>query len=128
MKGARRVSYRMLVSRVKSEIPELYRALALNLYNPWADQCRQTATHFILVHSAIEYFIHKEGATMFDAGIVLNIGLIYRRGAMGTATTPATTPAQKIRIYRYIKKIEGKFFRCKIIGSTIGQDLRKFIL
>lgn len=35
------------------------RALALNLYNPWADQCRQTATHFILVHSAIEYFIHK---------------------------------------------------------------------
>ena len=61
---------------------------------------------------------------MFDAGIVLNIGLIYRRGAMGTATTPA----QKIRIYRYIKKIEGKFFRCKIIGSTIGQDLRKFIL
>lgn len=46
MKGARRVSYRMLVSRVKSEIPELYRALALNLYNPWADQCRQTATHF----------------------------------------------------------------------------------
>ena len=69
---------------------------------------------------------------MFDAGIVLNIGLIYRRGAMGTATTPATTgatiTAQKIRIYRYIKKIEGKFFRCKIIGSTIGQDLRKFIL
>ena len=59
MKGARRVSYRMLVSRVKSEIPELYRALALNLYNPWADQCRQTAKHFILVHSAIEYFIHK---------------------------------------------------------------------
>ena len=39
MKGARRVSYRMLVSRVKSEIPELYRALALNLYNPCADQC-----------------------------------------------------------------------------------------
>lgn len=48
---------------------------------------------------------------MFDAGIVLNIGLIYRRGAMGTATTPATIPAKKIRIYRYIKKIEGKFFR-----------------
>ena len=69
---------------------------------------------------------------MFDAGIVLNIGLIYRRDATRAATTPATTgatiPAQKIRIYRYIKKIEGKFFRCKIIGSTIGQDPRKFIL
>ena len=51
---------------------------------------------------------------MFDAGIVLNIGLIYRRGAMGTATTPATTgatiPAQKIRIYRYIKIDRGDVF------------------
>lgn len=44
---------------------------------------------------------------MFDAGIALNIGLIYRQDAMGTAMTPATTgattPAQKIRIYRYNK-------------------------
>lgn len=51
---------------------------------------------------------------MFDADIVLNIGLIYRRGAMGTATTPATTgattPAQKIRIYRYIKIDRGDVF------------------
>lgn len=43
---------------------------------------------------------------MFGAGIVLNIGLIYRRGAMGTATTPA----QKIRIYRYIKIDRGDVF------------------
>lgn len=38
---------------------------------------------------------------MFDTGIVLNIGLIYRQGAMERATTPATmgatTPAQKIK-------------------------------
>jgi hypothetical protein len=47
---------------------------------------------------------------MFDADIVLNIGLIYRRGAMGTATTPATTPAQKIRICRYIKIDRGDVF------------------
>jgi hypothetical protein len=46
---------------------------------------------------------------MFGAGIVLNIGLIYRRGAMGTATTPATTPAQKIRIYN-IKIDRGDVF------------------
>lgn len=59
MKGARKVSYRRLVSRIKREIPELYGELSLNLYNPWEDQCRQTTTHFILVHSAIEYFIHK---------------------------------------------------------------------
>ncbi len=59
MKGAKRTSYKRLVARVKSEMPELYYALQLNLYNPWATQCKQTATHFILVHSAIEYFIHK---------------------------------------------------------------------
>ena len=29
---------------------------------------------------------------------------------MGTATTPATTPAQKIRIYRYIKVDRGDVF------------------
>jgi len=59
MKGAKRMSYKRLVSCIKREMPELYGALALNLRNPWADQCRQTATHYILVHSAIEYFIHK---------------------------------------------------------------------
>lgn len=51
---------------------------------------------------------------MFDTGIVLNIGLIYRLGATGTAMPPATTgamtPAQKIRIYRYIKTDRGGVF------------------
>ena len=32
---------------------------AIKNEHPDADKCRQTATHFILVHSAIEYFIHK---------------------------------------------------------------------
>ena len=68
---------------------------------------------------------------MFDAGIVLNIGLIYRQGATGTATTPATTgattPAQKIRIYRYIKIDRGDVFSMQNIGSPIGQKPRKFI-
>lgn len=59
MKGAKRTNYKRLVARIKREIPELYFALALNLYNPWADQCKQTDTHFILVQSAVEYFIHK---------------------------------------------------------------------
>lgn len=31
-----------------------------NTYNPYAEQCRQTPTHYILVHSAIEYFIRKQ--------------------------------------------------------------------
>lgn len=59
MKGARKCSYKRLVSKIKSEIPELYFDLCLNIYNPFESQCRQTKTHYILVHSAIEYFIRK---------------------------------------------------------------------
>lgn len=59
MKGARKCSYRLLVKRIKEELPFLYNGLCLNLSNPWCDQCKQTKTHYILVHSAIEYFIRK---------------------------------------------------------------------
>ena len=59
MKGARKYSYERLVKRIEIELPSLYRALALQFYNPFEGQCRQTRTHYILVHSAIEYFIHK---------------------------------------------------------------------
>lgn len=59
MKGARKASYKNIVRKVKNELPELYRALALQFLNPYDCQCKQTKTHYILVHSAIEYFIHK---------------------------------------------------------------------
>ena len=59
MKGARKASYKRLVQRVKRELPDLYKALALNFYNPYWEQCKQTKPHYILVSSAIEYFIHK---------------------------------------------------------------------
>ena len=59
MKGARKASYKRLVSRIKKELPSLYMELALQFPNPYADECRQTKTHYILVHSAIEVFIHK---------------------------------------------------------------------
>ena len=59
MKGARKCSYKRLVARIKKELPDLYESLALNFYNPWDEQCQQTKTHFILVHSGIEYFIRK---------------------------------------------------------------------
>ena len=59
MKGARKCSYRLLVKRIKEELPLLYNGLSLNLNNPWCDQCKQTKTHYLLVHSAIEYFIRK---------------------------------------------------------------------
>lgn len=59
MKDARRASYTRLVARIKRELPELYQELALNFYNPWENECKQTNTHYILVHSGIEYFIRK---------------------------------------------------------------------
>lgn len=59
MKGARKCSYKKLVKKIKDELPELYHALSLNFPNPYDEQCKQTKTHYILVHSAIEYFIKK---------------------------------------------------------------------
>ena len=59
MKGAKKASYKRLVSRIKNELPSLYMELSLQFPNPYADQCQQTKTHYILVHSAIEFFIHK---------------------------------------------------------------------
>lgn len=59
MKGARKCSYWKLVRRIKTELPMLYEKLALGIYNPYCGQCRQTRTHYILVHSMIEYFIAK---------------------------------------------------------------------
>lgn len=58
-KGARKASYKRLIRRVKVEIPDLYRELSLQYFNPWERECRQTPTHYILVHSAVEYFIYK---------------------------------------------------------------------
>ena len=59
MKGARKCSYKRLVARIKREMPELYNDLALDYYNPYEEQCKQTKTHYILVSSMIEYFIRK---------------------------------------------------------------------
>lgn len=59
MKGARKCSYKNLLRRVKSEMRELYDGLCLDYYNPFWEQCKQTKTHYILVSSAIEYFIRK---------------------------------------------------------------------
>lgn len=59
MKGARKASYNRLVAKIKRELPELYKELTLEYYNPWEEKCQQTKTHYILVHSATEYFIRK---------------------------------------------------------------------
>jgi len=57
MDGAKRTDERKLNALVKRELPELYDSLFLNLYNPY--DYYHTDIHWILVHSAIEYFIRK---------------------------------------------------------------------
>lgn len=59
MKGKRPLNYKWLVSKIKRELPELYASLDLNLFNPWWESCYRTNTHYILTHSAIEYFLKK---------------------------------------------------------------------
>ena len=58
-KGARPINYKWLVNKIKKELPKLYEELALNLFNPWWEESSSTKTHYILVHSAIDYFIRK---------------------------------------------------------------------
>lgn len=42
---------------IKKYLPDLYENLALNFPNPYEHQCTRTKTHFIYVHSGIEYFL-----------------------------------------------------------------------
>ena len=55
MTGAVRADKRKVNALVKKFLPDTFRSLSLNLYNPY--EYERTKTHFILVHSAIEYFI-----------------------------------------------------------------------
>ena len=60
MKNSRPLNYGWLVRRIKIQLPLLYKELCLEFYNPWEDQCKVNRDYYILVHSAIEYFIRKE--------------------------------------------------------------------
>lgn len=59
MKSAKPINYKWLCNKIKRELPKLYSELCLNYYNPFMEQSKITKTHYILVHSAIEYFIKK---------------------------------------------------------------------
>lgn len=59
MKGNRPINYDWLVRRIKKHLPEVYEGLCLKYYNPYQDKCKSNKRYYILVHSAIEYFIRK---------------------------------------------------------------------
>ena len=59
MKGRRPMSYQWLKRRIKRTLPHLYDELSLDYYNPFEGDTYRTKTHYILTHSAIEYFILK---------------------------------------------------------------------
>ncbi len=58
MDGAKRMNKRILHRLIRKELPELYEALCLNLRNPYT--YFQTKSHYVLVHSGIEYFLRKD--------------------------------------------------------------------
>jgi len=60
MKGFRGCSYKNLVKKIEKELPQLYHTLQLHLRNPYDHQSGATRTHYVLVHSAIEYFIRRK--------------------------------------------------------------------
>ena len=57
--SSRPLNYDWLVRRIKKYMPDLYESLGLDFYNPYEEKTRVTRTHYVLVHSSIEYFIHK---------------------------------------------------------------------
>ena len=59
MKGAKPINYDWLKNKIRKHLPDLYKDLYLDYNNPYGQQSRVTKTHYILVHSSIEYFIKK---------------------------------------------------------------------
>lgn len=58
-KGKRPISWNWLRRRIKSQIPQLYDALSLDLCTFYEDETYSTKTHYIFTHSATDYFLRK---------------------------------------------------------------------
>jgi len=57
MKGSVKANGSKIRKLIKKFIPELYDSLGLDFYNPYESNSVRTKTHFIYVHSCIEYFL-----------------------------------------------------------------------
>lgn len=61
MKGRRKFSYDRMKKIIKSQYPDIYDYLALDLYNPWHNDTYRTPGWLVLTHSATEYFFRITG-------------------------------------------------------------------
>jgi hypothetical protein len=60
MEGAVKANGSKIRKLIQLHIPELYASLRLDFPNPYEHQSKRTKTHFIYVHSGIEYFLKFE--------------------------------------------------------------------
>ena len=61
MKDVKKTDYNELVKKIQEDIPNLYRELRLDLQIYIKNiYIYEIDTHYILIHSSIEYFIKKE--------------------------------------------------------------------
>lgn len=58
-KGKRPISWNWLRRRIKSQIPQLYDALSLDLPTFYEGETYSTKTHYIFTYSATDYFLRK---------------------------------------------------------------------
>lgn len=57
MEGAVKANGSKIRKMIKKQIPDLYESLALEFYNPYESNSKRTPTHYVYVHSGIEYFL-----------------------------------------------------------------------
>jgi hypothetical protein len=59
MKGATKANGAKIRQMIKKQLPALYNALSLNLWNPYESHAKKTKTHYIYVSSMTEYFLKR---------------------------------------------------------------------
>ena len=57
MEGAVKANGSKIRRMIKQQIPDLYESLALEYNNPYESNSKRTPTHYVYVHSGIEYFL-----------------------------------------------------------------------
>lgn len=56
MAGAKKANGKKIREMIKKQFPDIYEAMGLRFPNPYESNSVKTNTHYIYVHSAVEYF------------------------------------------------------------------------